>query len=179
MTPLTRDPLIKDPPAYPQDAQSAHPFKGGESCAQERLESQIASGGMTTYKDTRNGLLGTEFSTKLSAPLVLGCITTRQIHAALLSFKDGIDDGKWSGVPGHGKGENQGTKSVRFELLWRDYMCLCNRKFALKLFRLSGFREEDPVRWNSLDNPREAPSKHSLHEMIERVAEWNDRHGLN
>ncbi|TVY30941.1 putative cryptochrome DASH, mitochondrial [Lachnellula hyalina] len=168
MRPLGGGPLVKNPPTYPSDAESAHPFKGGESAAQERLESQIASGAMTTYKDTRNGLLGTEYSTKLSAPLVLGSITARQIHEALLSFEDGTDDGKWKGVPGYGKGENDGTKSVRFELLWRDYMRLCSRKFGLKMFRLGGFREEDPVRWNTLDNPRQGQGGQSLDEMIER-----------
>ena len=178
MKPLAKAPLVKNPPPYPQDAQSAHPFEGGESHAQERLESQIASDAMTTYKDTRNGLLGTEFSTKLSAPLVLGCITARQIHAALLSLEDGTDDGKWSGVPGHGKGENEGTKSVRFELLWRDYMRLCSRKFGLKLFRLSGFREDDSVSWKSLDNTGQGPSGQSLDEMIERLLNGTTGMGL-
>jgi deoxyribodipyrimidine photo-lyase len=124
---------------------------------------------MTTYKSTRNGLLGPEFSTKLSAYLVLGSITARQIHAALLSFEDGTDDGKWNDVPGHGKGENEGMKSVRFELLWRDYMRLCNRKFGLKLFRLSGFREEAVERWRSPDQPRDGFSRENIEEMVERL----------
>ncbi|TVY21868.1 putative mitochondrial cryptochrome DASH [Lachnellula arida] len=178
MKPFAGEPLIKNPPTYPQDAESAHPFKGGESAAQERLESQIASGAIATYKDTRNGLLGTEYSTKLSAPLVLGSITARQIHEALLSFEDGTDDGKWKEVPGHGKGENDGTKSVRFELLWRDYMRLCNRKFGLKMFRLGGFREEDPVRWNTLDSPRQGQGGQSLDEMIERFLDGTTGMGL-
>lgn len=178
MKPFEGEPLIKNPPTYPQDAESAHPFKGGESAAQERLESQIVSGAMTTYKDTRNGLLGTEFSTKLSAPLVLGSLTARQIHEALLSFEDGTDDGKWKGVPGHGKGENDGTKSVRFELLWRDYMRLCSRKFGLKMFRLSGFIEEDPVSWNTLDSPRQGQEGQSLDEMIERFLDGTTGMGL-
>lgn len=96
-------------------------------------------------------------------------MTARQIHAALLSFEDGTDDGKWKGVSGHGKGENDGTKSVRFELLWRDYMRLCNRKFGLKLFRLSGFRDEDIQRWRSPDQPREGFSRENINEMIERL----------
>ncbi|TVY32681.1 putative cryptochrome DASH, mitochondrial, partial [Lachnellula occidentalis] len=178
MKPFGGEPPIKNPPIHPQDAESAHPFKGGESEAQERLESHIACGAMTSYKDTRNGLLGTRYSTKLSAPLVLGSITARQIHEALLSFEDGTDDGKWKGVPGHGKGENDGTKSVRFELLWRDYMRLCSRKFGLKMFRLSGFREEDPVRWNTLTNPRRGEGGQSLDEMIERFLNGTTGMGL-
>ena len=75
---------------------------------------------MTTYKDTRNGMLGADFSTKLSAWLALGCITARQVHEYLVNFEDGSTEiGK--GAQGYGKGENKGTGWVRFELVWRDY----------------------------------------------------------
>ena len=103
---------------------------------------------MTAYKDTRNGLLGTDFSTKLSAWLALGCITARQIHVELLSFEDGTHD-SWKGVDGYGKGENKGTAAVRFELLWRDYMRLCTRKFGARLFKVSGFRNDDSYPWKT------------------------------
>ena len=102
---------------------------------------------MTHYKDTRNGLLGQDFSTKLSAWLALGCITARQVHHDLLAFEEGTDGGKWKGVEGYGKGENKGTAAVRFELLWRDYMRLCTRKFGPRLFQLSGFRNDDSYPW--------------------------------
>ncbi|RDW80142.1 hypothetical protein BP6252_04780 [Coleophoma cylindrospora] len=140
--PLSKRPIIKNPPQQISDTESAHPFQGGETYAQERLSHLISSGSMTSYKETRNGLLGLDFSTKLSAWLALGCITGRQVHAALLSFEDGTDDcaDSWKAAPGHGKGENDGTKAVRFELLWRDYMRLCTRKFGPKLFRVQGFK---------------------------------------
>ncbi|KAF4637650.1 hypothetical protein G7Y89_g413 [Cudoniella acicularis] len=178
LRPISAQPLIKDPPAPPENAQSAHPFKGGESQALARLDHLISSGCMSTYKDTRNGLLGTEFSTKLSAYLVLGCITSRQIHSALLSFEDGTDDGKWSSVQDHGKGENGGTKSIRFELLWRDYMRLCARKFGPKLFHLGGFRDEDHQRWNNPSQPRQNQNKESIQEMVERFLNGTTGMGL-
>ena len=103
---------------------------------------------MTRYKDSRNGLLGTDFSTKLSAWLALGCITARQVHAELLRFEDGRND-EWKGVEGYGKGENRGTAAVRFELLWRDYMRLCTRKFGPRLFRVSGFRGDESYPWKT------------------------------
>jgi deoxyribodipyrimidine photo-lyase len=127
---------------------------------------------MTNYKDTRNGLLGTDFSTKLSAWLALGCITARQIHVALLDFEDARTDvGK--DVEGYGKGENNGTKAVRFELLWRDYMRLCTRKFGPKLFRLSGFREDDSYPWKTPSRKHggtghSSGSDHDIDKMIER-----------
>jgi deoxyribodipyrimidine photo-lyase len=112
---------------------------------------------MTAYKDTRNGLLGTEFSTKLSAWLALGCITARQVHFQLLDFEDGRDD-QYKGTEGYGKGENKGTAAVRFELLWRDYMRLCTRKFGPRLFRLEGFRNDTSIPWKTPGGKNGDPS---------------------
>ena len=103
---------------------------------------------MTKYKDTRNGLLGTDFSTKLAAWLALGCVTARQVHFQILDFEDGRND-SYKGVEGYGKGENKGTAAVRFELLWRDYMRLCTRKFGPRLFRVSGFRNDQSYPWKN------------------------------
>jgi deoxyribodipyrimidine photo-lyase len=38
---------------------------------------------------------------------------------------------------------------VRFELLWRDYMRLCTRKFGQRLFRVSGFRDDQSYPWKT------------------------------
>lgn len=107
---------------------------------------------MSGYKDTRNGLLGTDFSTKLSAWLALGCITARQVHWDMVSFEDGKTE-VGRDAPGYGKGENKGTAAVRFELLWRDYMRLCTRKFGPRLFRVDGFRDDTSVRWRYVSSP--------------------------
>ncbi|KAI4092892.1 MAG: hypothetical protein LQ344_003257 [Seirophora lacunosa] len=135
-----------NPPKWPPNAQSAHPFHGGESTGHGRIKHLITSGNMTTYKDTRNGMLGLDFSTKLSAWLALGCITARQVHEYLVAFEEGKSDlGK--GVHGYGKGENKGTAAVRFELLWRDYFRLATRKFGPRLFRIEGFKNDASYPW--------------------------------
>ena len=145
---------LSNPPIWPKKATSAHPFRGGETAGQERIRYLITSGSMTTYKDTRNGTLGLDFSTKLSAFLALGCISARQINEYLLNFENGKTDlGK--GVHGHGKGENKGTASVRFELLWRDYFRLATRKFGPKLFQISGFKNDMARSWEYLQNNKE------------------------
>ena len=137
-------------PEKPRDARSSHPFGGGENSGHGRVQHLIASGAMTSYKDTRNGMLGTDFSTKLSAFLALGCITARQIHEYLLAFEDGTSElGK--GTRGYGKGENKGTAAVRFELLWRDYFRLTTRKFGPRLFRLGGFKADMSYSWKYPD----------------------------
>jgi deoxyribodipyrimidine photo-lyase len=105
--PLDNDPVhIGERPSYPEGAKSAHPFVGGSKPGHERIRHLIESGSMTTYKDTRNGLLGLDFSTKLSAWLAMGCISARQVHWQLLEFEDGHGPiGK--GAPGYGKGESK------------------------------------------------------------------------
>jgi deoxyribodipyrimidine photo-lyase len=149
---------ISKPPSWPPDsdknALSAHPFGGGESEGLHRLDHLVSSSAMTKYADTRNGLLGLDFSTKLSAYLALGCLTARQVHAWMICFEDGnsnaVSDAEqdemasrlehWKGAEGYGKGENGGTAGVRFELVWRDYIRLVTRKYGARLFSLDGLR---------------------------------------
>ncbi|RYP35140.1 hypothetical protein DL767_003917 [Monosporascus sp. MG133] len=139
---------LPEVPPFPEGAISAHPFEGGEDNAQKRLQDLIKSGRANTYKDTRNGLLGPEFSTKLSAYLAQGCVTARQVHEALLAFEDGTSE-SFAGTEGYGEGENEGTEAIRFELLWRDYMRLCTKKFKSRLFYQSGFRDDYSSKWKS------------------------------
>ncbi|KAF6840157.1 cryptochrome DASH [Colletotrichum musicola] len=133
---------------FPDNAKSVHPFHGGEDDATKRLRHLITSGAMSKYKETRNGLIGVDFSTKLSAYLALGCLTSRQIHWALVKYEKGEEEA-FKDAPGYGKGENDGTTAVRFELLWRDYMRLCTRKFRQKLFRVTGFKEDETPKWKT------------------------------
>ena len=148
--PLESDLGLSNPPQWPSDTESAHPFTGGSTAGHNRIKHLLTTGNMSTYKDTRNGLLGLDYSTKLSAWLALGCITARQIHFYLLDFEDGRNPELGKGAQGFGKGENKGTAAVRFELLWRDYMRLCTRKFGPRLFRLEGFRDRH-VSWKYPD----------------------------
>ena len=55
---------------------------GGESAALGRLRHYLwGTRAVSTYFDTRNGMLGADYSTKLSPWLALGCISPRTIHA--------------------------------------------------------------------------------------------------
>ncbi|KAL6710821.1 hypothetical protein ACN47E_007878 [Coniothyrium glycines] len=142
LTPLEKHPTytLTEPPQWPKDVQSAHPFAGGETSGQKRISHLVAKGAFSSYKATRNGMLGLDFSTKLSAFLAQGHLTGRQVHWAMYDFEEGKGPGK--DVPGYGKGENEGTAAVRFELLWRDYMRLCMRKFGNKMFHLYGIQNQ-------------------------------------
>ena len=104
--PLDRADQLANAPVLPDSAVSAHPFIGGSEPGHKRITHLIESGSMSAYKDTRNGLLGLDFSTKLSAWLALGCITARQVHWKLVEFEDGKAS-QWGHVEGYGKGENK------------------------------------------------------------------------
>ncbi|KAK3383527.1 putative cryptochrome [Lasiosphaeria ovina] len=173
-------------PRFPKKAESAHPFEGGETAAHARLSHLIKSEGMKNYKDTRNGLIGTEFSTKLSAYLAQGCITARQIHHALLSYEDGTDS-TFEQAEGYGAGQNDGTAAIRFELLWRDYMRLCHQKFKHKLFRLEGFKDgykddEKKPKWKSAvveqASPDQNPGPGEISSILQRFMAGTTGMGL-
>lgn len=159
--------FVGSKPPFPKDASSAHPFKGGEAAARERLEYVVRREVAKNYKDTRNGLIGSDFSTKFSAYLAQGTLTARQIHEALLGYEDGSVDA-YKDAAGFGKGENDGTKAVRNELLWRDYMRLFHKKFGNKLFQAHGLKADDPqyqkggqkeINWKTADEGAAAPSQ--------------------
>ncbi|KAG5949930.1 hypothetical protein E4U53_005629 [Claviceps sorghi] len=175
--------ILADPPPAPEVIQSSHVFAGGESEAWKRMVHLAKSGALTSYKNTRNGLIGADYSTKLSSYLALGCLTARQIHEELLKLEDGKCE-EYHDAPGYGEGENDGTKGIRFELLWRDYMRLCTAKFGRNLFRLSGFRQDDSYRktWNTANeetaSPNQDPSPDVVSEMLERFKNGTTGMGL-
>jgi len=148
--PLDASETIPNPPQKHGDFKT-YKFHGGSKAGLDRIRHLIDIGAMTDYKETRNGLLGSDFSTKLSAWLALGSITARQVHWRMIEFEDGKTDlGK--SAPGYGKGENRGTYGVRFELLWRDYMRLCALKFGPRLFYVDGYRQQNQEK-NFISSP--------------------------
>ncbi|MEN8799408.1 MAG: deoxyribodipyrimidine photo-lyase, partial [Flavobacteriaceae bacterium] len=69
---------------FETDPRSAFPFKGGEDHAIKRIEQYFfVTKKLGYYKKTRNGLLGTDYSSKLSPWLGCGCISPRQIYWAV------------------------------------------------------------------------------------------------
>jgi deoxyribodipyrimidine photo-lyase len=95
------------------DARSAFPYvqarwQAGEETAQKHLREYLASHTVDTYKATRNGLIGTSFSSKLSPWLALGNISARTITTALWDYEED-------------HGANDGTYWLWFELVWRDF----------------------------------------------------------
>lgn len=177
-------------PSFPKEAKSAHPFKGGEDAARERLEYVVRADVAKNYKATRNGLIGADFSTKFSAYLAQGSLTARQIHEALLGYEDGTV-ARYQDAAGFGQGENDGTNAVRNELLWRDYMRLYHKRFGNKLFQAHGLKADKPeyqeggekmIKWKTADENTavadQNPDPATIRKIIERFNAGNTGMGL-
>ncbi|KAG7173815.1 Cryptochrome DASH-like 1 [Homarus americanus] len=76
---------VKDAPT---DRRTAFPFSGGETSGLERVKRYFwDSNNVAKYKETRNGLLGEEYSTKLSPWLAHGCLSPRYIFAEIKKYE--------------------------------------------------------------------------------------------
>jgi deoxyribodipyrimidine photo-lyase len=122
--------------ACPLDARSAMRFEGGEAAGLARVAHYLwGSDAIATYKDTRNGLVGADYSTKFSPWLAHGCITARFIYAQVLQYE-------------RERTANDSTYWVIFELLWRDYFRFVAMKHGTAMFREGGIREVQTA-WRS------------------------------
>jgi deoxyribodipyrimidine photo-lyase len=106
-------------------------FKGGETQAIARLNHYFfESKCISEYKETRNGLVGADYSSKFSAWLALGCISPRFIYEELKKYEQQF-------------GANESTYWLVFELLWRDYFRFMMKKYNVKLFQQAGIQDKE------------------------------------
>jgi deoxyribodipyrimidine photo-lyase len=112
--------------AFTKDCRAAINFKGGETEGYKRLNKYLFErNAISSYKETRNGMIGENYSTKFSAWLSLGCLSPREIYYELKKYESQFS-------------ANESTYWLEFELLWRDYFRFMMKKYANKLFQQSG-----------------------------------------
>merc|ERR1719487_260216 len=92
------------------DDRAVAQFRGGETEGQKRVKDYIwnENNVLSSYKQTRNELLGLDTSTKFSPWLALGCVSPRMVYEQVLKYEENV-------------GKNESTYWIVFELLWRDY----------------------------------------------------------
>ncbi len=101
-------------------------FKGGETAALERLQYYFwESEHIKNYKETRNELIGGDYSSKFSPWLSQGCLSPKMIYAELKKFEKQ-------------RKKNNSTYWLFFELLWRDFFRLMGKKYGNKIFHKGG-----------------------------------------
>ena len=124
--PTLKDIGFNDEPTY----DVATRFSGGETEALSRLRYYLwESDKVATYKETRNGLIGEDYSTKFSPWLALGCISPRQIYWEIQKYEKE-------------RTSNQSTYWVIFELLWRDYFRFVAIKYGDIIFYEGGIQNK-------------------------------------
>ncbi len=141
------DPTNLKPPIVLQDNRTAVPFLGGEKQALGRLEQYLfGNHGISRYKETRNGLIGSEYSSKFSLWLAHGALSPRMIYHQVKDYEQKY-------------GANESTYWMVFELLWRDYFHFAMQKTGAKLFQWAGLQSPrcapivlDPIKWNNWKN---------------------------
>ena len=100
-------------------------FQGGEQNARAHIQQYFVRRLPDTYKQTRNQLIGMDYSSKFSPWLALGCCSARIIAKQLTEYEFCY-------------GANDGTYWLWFELLWRDYFRFLHLKFGKQLYRSKG-----------------------------------------
>jgi deoxyribodipyrimidine photo-lyase len=100
-------------------------YLGGESHAQAHLKQYLERRLPDSYKETRNQLMGKDYSSKFSPWLTWGCISARDLAAELAAYEKCY-------------GANDGTYWLWFELLWRDYFRFLHFKFGRRLYQERG-----------------------------------------
>lgn len=116
-----------------KDERNSYPFIGGESKAIKRLNFYLFEKHLiSTYKETRNELIGEDYSSKLSGWLALGCISPRFIYQEIKKYEDDVES-------------NESTYWLIFELIWRDYFRFMMKKYRNKFFLKKGIKHDTPT----------------------------------
>jgi deoxyribodipyrimidine photo-lyase len=109
-----------------------------ENGAQKYVKDYFSDKKALEYKQTRNELMGNDFSTKFSVWLAHGLISARQIFTSLKNYEES-------------NGANESTYWILFELLWRDYFRLLHFKYNRKLYFQFGLKNKE-INETSQDN---------------------------
>lgn len=112
-------------------------YNGGEIEAHRRIKDYFYNtNGIASYKETRNGLDGWNFSSRMSAYLALGCISPRQVCQYLREYESKVV-------------KNDSTYWLFFELLWREFFQWQMMKHGKLMF----------LKWGLRNSKQDIPSK--------------------
>ncbi|KAJ6406037.1 hypothetical protein OIU84_009712 [Salix udensis] len=128
-------PSIEQLGLQPQEVSKGLRFLGGETAALSRVYEYFwKKDFLKIYKETRNGMLGPDYSTKFSPWLASGSLSPRFIYEEVKRYeKERL--------------ANDSTYWVLFELIWRDYFRFISVKYGNSIFHLGGPRNVER-RWN-------------------------------
>ena len=106
-------------------------LKGGESEGLKELNYYLHQSKLVSnYKQTRNQMLGRDYSSKFSPYLSQGNLSPKKIYFELKKFESQ-------------NGANDSTYHLFFELLWRDFFRLIAKKHGSKIFKKGGITDRE------------------------------------
>lgn len=106
---------------------------GGESAGLKEMNYYLwESDLIKTYKETRNGLLGRDYSSKFSAYLAQGCLSPKLIAHQIFKYEKE-------------RTKNESTYWLIFELMWRDFFRLMGKKYGNRIFQQGGIQQAEDV----------------------------------
>ena len=116
---------------YGFDCRAAYPFEGGETVGIKRVCNYLfETHAIANYKETRNGMIGENYSSKFSPWLALGCISPKMIYHEIKKYESTHF-------------ANESTYWLIFELLWRDYFHFMMRKYPTHFFTSKGINKRN------------------------------------
>ena len=123
--------IVTKPNEYSSAGQVDPLFNGGELSALAHISQYFERRLPDTYKQTRNQLIGMDYSSKFSPWLAFGCCSARTIAQKLKNYESVY-------------GANDGTYWLWFELLWRDYFRFLHFKYGNQLYYSGGLTGKAP-----------------------------------
>jgi deoxyribodipyrimidine photo-lyase len=119
------------------DDRGVLPFEGGESAGIDRVDRYLwTDDRLREYKQTRNGMLGEGYSSKLSPWLNEGCLSPRYVHDEVRRYEDE-------------RVSNDSTYWLLFELIWRDFFQFQVAKHGTTFFSRAGIRDRHDIDWRA------------------------------
>ena len=127
----------------PPESPLPYEFHGSEDSGMARVEEFFGkTKSVLHYKNTRNGMIQRNDSSKFSPWLATGALSARWIYQELKKFETEYE-------------ANESTYWIFFELLWRDYFKFLAKKIGARLFEARGLKDrneawiEDAEAWES------------------------------
>lgn len=104
-------------------------LKGGETEGLKRLKYYLWETDLVVnYKETRNEMLGLDFSSKFSPYLAQGCLSPKKILYEVKKYEET-------------RKKNDSTYWIFFEMLWRDFFRLMGKKHGNNIFKRGGTKQ--------------------------------------
>ena len=125
---------------YPKEERAVLDFRGGAKEAKKWMNQWIWERDcLKEYKDTRNGMVGANYSSKLSPWLSTGCISAVEVYWEIKKYESE-------------QVANESTYWLFFELLWREFFRFVARRYGAQIFQRNGIKDFDEKM--TLGNPK-------------------------